>query len=80
MNARERSLRGRIGAYSLHAKYDSRVTTAKARAKFLSRFEREVDPDSKLPPEERERRAQAARKAHFTKLAFKSAQARARRR
>jgi hypothetical protein len=70
------SLIGRIGAYSLHAKYDPRETTAAARRTFLSRFELEVDPDSKLPTVERLRRAESARKAYFARLAFKSVQAR----
>ena len=71
-------MRARIGAYSLHAKYDSKETTRSARSAFLARFEREVDPDSKLSVEERDRRATMARKAYFQKLALKSAQARAR--
>lgn len=78
MTRRELSIRGRIGAYSLHAKQDARETTAKARSVFLTRFEREVDPDGILPDAERNRRAEAARKAHFAKLALKSAQKRRR--
>jgi len=67
------SLRGRIGAYALHASHDSREITAPARAAFLARFERDVDPDGKLPDEERKRRAGHARKAHFARLAYLSA-------
>jgi len=74
----EASLRGRIGAYAMHATHDSRETTAAARAVFLKRFEREVDPDRVLPDAERQRRAQMARKAHFARLALKSARARKR--
>ena len=70
------SLRGRIGAHALHARHDARRTTAAARAAFLARFEREVDPDSVLSPEERERRAKQARKAYFSRLAYRSAVAR----
>ncbi len=66
---RERSLRARVAAYSLHARYDPRQTTAKARATFLSSFERLVDPDGRLPLAERLRRADAARKAHYARLA-----------
>lgn len=66
---RERSLRARVAAYSLHARYDPRQTTAKARATFMSSFERLVDPDQKLPYAERLRRAEAARKAHYARLA-----------
>jgi hypothetical protein len=66
----ERSLRGRMGAYVVHARYDPRQTTAPARAAFLRRFLDEVDPDRVLPEPERLRRAAAARKAYFTRLAF----------
>jgi len=66
---RERALRARIAAFSLHARYDPRQTTAKARATFASSFERLVDPERKLPMAERVRRAEAARRAHYAKLA-----------
>ena len=71
-----RSLRGRLGAYSLHAKHDPRKTTAKARKTFLDSFLDQVDPDRALPERERLRRAESARKAHFTRLAYLSAKAR----
>lgn len=72
----EMALRGRIGAYALHARRDPKETTHAARTAFMARFEREVDPDSILEPTERVRRAEAARKAYFSRLALKSAQAR----
>ena len=72
----EASLRGRIGAYALHARYDARKTTSAARAAFLGRFEAEVDPDGTLPPDERARRAEMARKGYFARLALASAKAR----
>ena len=75
----ERTLRARIAAYSKHAKHDPRESTAPARAAALARFEDEVDPNRELPEAERARRAEAARKAYFTRLAFKSAQARRKR-
>ena len=74
------SLRGRIGAYRLHALYDPRITTAAARSAFNNRFCREVDPNSVLPEGERLRRAEAAKKAYFSRLAYLSAKARAKRR
>lgn len=43
---------------------------------MLARFEREVDPDGKLPPEIRARRADFAKRAYFAKLAMKSSRAR----
>ena len=75
----ERTLRGRIGAYSLHAAYDSRELTRAARRAFLDRFERQVDPACVLSPTERSRRAGHARKAYFAKLALASAKARRKR-
>lgn len=72
----ERSLRARLAAYAMHAKHDPTQTTAAGRAAFLSRFEREVDPEGKLPEPERRRRAEHARRAYFTRLAYRSARAR----
>ncbi len=72
----EARLRARIGGLALAAQRDSRAYTAQARASFLSRFEREVDPDSLLPPAERQRRAAAAKRLYFARLALRSAQAR----
>jgi len=46
---------------------------------LMRKFEREVDPDGTLSEAERARRAKAARRLHFTKLAYASAKARARR-
>jgi hypothetical protein len=71
-----RSLRARIAAHSLHAQRDARETTSAARAAFLARFERLVDPEGSLDPKERGRRAEAARRAHFARLALRSALAR----
>ena len=76
LTAAERTLRARLGAHAMHAKHDSRETTRAARAASLSRFERQVDPDGILEPAERARRADHARKAFYTGLALKSAQAR----
>jgi len=78
MTPGERTLRARMAAYRLHATHDPKETTAAARAAFLARFEREVDPDGRLSPSERRRRAEAARKAYFTKLAIQSVRGRQR--
>lgn len=75
----DRALRGRIGAYRLHATHDSRETSKPGRMAFLASFERLVDPDGTLSPAERARRAAHARSAHFAKLAFLSAKARRKR-
>jgi hypothetical protein len=69
-----------MAAYCLHAQRDPVETTTAARSAFLARFEKQVDPDNRLPEAERRRRADAARKAHFIKLALKSAEIRRRRR
>ena len=72
----ERSLAGRIGAYSLHAQRDPRETTKAARRAFLGKFIHEVDPEGVLPEAERLRRAACARQVHFSRMALKSAKAR----
>jgi len=72
----ERSLISRGAAHTKWAQTDPVEGTAAARAAFLDRFDRQVDPAGLLPPEERARRAQHARKAYFLSLALKSAQAR----
>ena len=78
LSASERSQRGRIGAYLMHARHDPRSTTAAARLAFSQRFVDMVDPNGTLPEPERLRRADAARKAHFAQLAYLSARARRR--
>ena len=75
----EMSLRGRIGAYRLHATHDPRETTQRARAAFDARFLHEVDPEGVLPEAERHRRAAYARKAYFAQLAMRRAAKRRRR-
>ena len=72
----ERSLRARLAAYALHAQRDPRETTANGRAAFLARFDREVDPEGLLEPDERRRRAEQARRAYFTRLSLAAIKAR----
>ncbi len=72
----QRSLQARIAAYRMHSLHDPQDTTREARAAFLAKFEREADPDGRLPEPERRRRAEAAKKAYFNALALKSARAR----
>ena len=74
----QRVLLGRLGAYTVHSRYDSSEIVRPAREAFMSRFERDVDPDGVLDPAERGRRADMARRAYFTRLAYLSARARAR--
>lgn len=75
MTPAERSLRARLAAHHLHAQ--GKTNTEPARKAFDQRFYDQVDPDGKLSPAEREKRAAHARKAYFTELALKSAKARA---
>lgn len=74
----ERTMRARLAAHVLHASVDSREHTEPARRAFMARFEDQVDPDRVLSAAERARRAEHAKKAYFTRLALKSAQARRR--
>lgn len=76
LSREEASLRGRIGAYTLHSKHDPKQTTEKARSTFLASFEKQVDPDGMLPEPERLRRAEMAKKAHYARLALLSARKR----
>jgi hypothetical protein len=65
---------GRIGAHESWARTPDRAArTRKAREAFLRRFEDQVDPDRTLPPAERAIRAEHARKAHFQRMALRSA-------
>jgi hypothetical protein len=66
----------RLGAHTAHARNSSEAMTAAGRAAVDAKFEHEVDPEGKLDPAERRRRAQHARKAHMHKLAIRSAQVR----
>jgi hypothetical protein len=76
----ERSLRAQIAAHESWANTDDpSARTANARKAMLDKFETQVDPDGKLTPAERAKRAAHARKAHFKRLALKSAQVRRRR-
>lgn len=70
----ERSMRTRVGAFSLHAQ--GGTSTKPGTAAFLEKFERQVDPDGILEPAERARRATFALKAHMGRLALKASRAR----
>jgi hypothetical protein len=65
----QRTARARIAAHSRWAHQDGSDGTARARAAFLARFEREVDPDGVLDPVTRAKRAEHARRAHFQRMA-----------
>lgn len=75
----DRVLRAQLAAHESWARTEDRTArTAPARDAFMARFERQVDPDGVLSPQERTIRAEHAKKAHFLRLALKSAQARRR--
>ncbi len=79
LTPQQRSLRASLAAHTLHSRIeDPTAHTAPARQAFLDRFEREVDPEGRLAPAERARRAEHARRAYFQRLALKSAQVRRR--
>jgi membrane-bound lytic murein transglycosylase B len=72
-----RSLRGSIAAHTSWANTTDRTArTAKARQAALDRFERQVDPEGVLRPEDRAKRAESARRAFYQQMAYKSAKVR----
>ena len=56
--------------------HDRAARTRPAREAFIRRFDKEVDRDSTLPPEERRQRAEHAKRAYMLQLAKRSAAAR----
>jgi hypothetical protein len=73
-----RRLAGQIAANTRWAhEPDRRAATAPGTAAFLDRFEREVDPEGKLDPVERGKRAANARSAYFQRLRLAGIKARA---
>jgi hypothetical protein len=75
-----RSLIAKAAIHTRLATEDRREMTRAANEANATRFERQVDPEGKLPPAERAIRAEAARKAWYAQLTIKSIQARAKRR
>lgn len=71
-----RQAAGRIGGLTKASRYGPEELTGPARRAFLASFAEKVDPDGVLPEEERARRAEAAMRAHFARLALKSVKAR----
>jgi hypothetical protein len=56
--------------------YDRSARTRPAREAFMRRLEREVDPDGKLPPDQRRRLADHAMRAYMLRLAKRAVIAR----
>ncbi len=77
MTPADRRLRAQLAANARWAKAEDRTTgTAAARRARFAQFEAQVDPDNKLPAEERARRAESAMKAHMARMALASSKAR----
>ena len=68
--------RARLGGLALSATRDPKKYTLAAREAFNRKFLDEVDPHHRLPRKERERRAEAARKLFFARIALKRVQSR----
>jgi len=68
---------GRIGGLTTSARLGGVAMTAPARRGFRRRFEREVDPEDRLTPAERTRRASQLMRAYMLRLAKSSVEARA---
>jgi hypothetical protein len=62
---------GRRGGLTTAARSGPSNLAARARSGFLSKFEREVDPEGVLPAAERAARAKLAMRAHMSRLASK---------
>lgn len=67
--------RGRKGGHRTNQLHDPHDRMAKARAGFLAKLERQVDPDGVLSLEERARRVTELRRAHAVKCGQASAAA-----
>ena len=68
------TLEAQVAAHESWAKTaDRSARTAPARKAMLARFEKLVDPDGVYPDDVREKMAESARKAHYRRMALKSA-------
>lgn len=73
----ERRLQAQLAVHTSWAgTSDPAQRTAPARRALLSRFELEVDPHGVLPEDERLRRADHAKRAHFLRLSLQAVKAR----
>ena len=72
----QRTMRARIAANTRWSREDPKPGAERGQRGLHARFLREVDPDGTLPQAERERRAEAAYRAHMARLALASSKAR----
>lgn len=76
----QRSTAARIGAHASWAQTADRAArTEPARRAAIERFERLVDPDNLMTPQQRARAAESARREAMTRLSARAAAARQRR-
>lgn len=79
--ASQRSLIASVAANTRWSRVNSpaarRAATAAATAARRSKWEKQADPDGVLPPEELEAAVSRLKSAHFSRMALRSAQARA---
>jgi hypothetical protein len=74
----QRRSRARLAALVQWSKTeDWSARTQPARDGFMRRFEDQVDPDRRLDPVMRAKRAEAARRAHFARMGRQSGKVRA---
>jgi hypothetical protein len=73
----ERTMRAALASNISWANTEDRTArTENGRQAHWEKFKRQVDPDGKLTPAERHKRAENAYKAHFQRMALKSAKSR----
>ena len=72
----QKSLRAWIAANTRWSREDPKPAMEKLRAGYQQKWIDQVDPDRLLPEAERDRRANAAMRAHMQSLALKSSKAR----
>lgn len=73
MTPEQRSIQARADVLASWARTEDRAArTRPGTEAFLAGFEYEVDPDGTLPEAERARRAEAARRSYFQRLALRS--------
>lgn len=78
LTEQQRRSRARLAAFVQWSRTPDKVArTQAARDGLLRRFEDEVDPDRRLPVEQRAHMAEAARKAFYIRMGRASGKARA---
>lgn len=72
LSPEERKVRAKLASQAMWARNNGYEHLAPARAAFMAKFEKEVDPEGALAPDERARRAEHAKKAYFLRLTLKA--------